>query len=250
MNYLVAIDDTDMPDTIGTGRLVQELCREVESFGWGVCSPISRHQLFVHEDIPYTSHNSSMCFEMSLKTDSKAVFIEFTGNFLEKKAAKGSDPGFCMAGLKPDLDMEELIAFGLKAKSEVFHKSDAYDIANKAEIHLSEHGGTGSGIIGAVAGIGLRLTGNDGRYRGWYHFGKPGDVVSAGSLCECDFVDHVTTKEGRILNPAETLIIGSKKTKTIRMNTNQVVLAYANENPFRKNYIRYRTMTKDEVRQY
>jgi len=67
MNYLVCIDDTDMPGTKGTGWLVQELGELLSAKGLAICSPISRHQLFVHEDIPYTSHNSSMCFELTLK---------------------------------------------------------------------------------------------------------------------------------------------------------------------------------------
>jgi hypothetical protein len=191
-----------------------------------------------------------MCFKLDLTGCSKSSFLEFITAFLEKRSAKGSDPGLCMAKLNDQLQNEKLIEFGLKAKSHVLCKSEAYNLAKETEIHLSEHGGTGIGVIGALAGIGLRLTGNDGRYRGWYHFGKPGDIVTAGSLYAYNCVDQVVTKSGRLLGTDEFLMIGSEKTKTIRMRHNQVVLACANENSAVNRGARYRTLTKDEAKAY
>jgi hypothetical protein len=48
----------------------------------------------------------------------------------------------------------------------VLTKQEAYDLAYYLGIHLSEHGGTGDGIIGAMAGVGLRLSGNHGEAKG------------------------------------------------------------------------------------
>ncbi len=101
--------------------------------------------------------------------------------FLETRTEKGSDPGLCVAQLSDSLDGESLMDFGKAAKNRVLTKPDAYALAAKTGVHLSEHGGTGQGVVGALAGIGLRLSGNDGRYRGWYHLGRPGDIVSVGS---------------------------------------------------------------------
>lgn len=136
--------------------------------GWGERSRVTRHQLYVHEDIPYTSHNSSMCFEVYIKEvyieEMKRYFIEY----LEKNHAEGSDPGLCIIDFSTlsDGTKEALISFGKKAKKEVLTKDEAYEFARKHQIHLTEHGGTGIGVIGALAGCGLRLTGNDGRFRG------------------------------------------------------------------------------------
>ena len=171
MKYLVCIDDTDMPGTKGTGWLVHEMCEEIKIREWGACSPISRHQLFVHEDIPFTSHNSAMCFEIVLENQGMEPVIKFMSNFLEIRCEKGSDPGLCVAKADDRLDQIPLIEFGQMAKKAVTSKQVAYDLARKTNIHLSEHGGTGDGVVGAVAGVGLRLFGNDGRYRGWHHLG-------------------------------------------------------------------------------
>ncbi len=249
MNYLVCIDDTDMPGTKGTGWLVQELGEILSVKGLAICSPITRHQLFVHEDIPYTSHNSSMCFEMTLKQGTIEPVIDFMGAFLENRSEKGSDPGLCVAGLSEDLDQERLIEFGKNAKEKVSSKKAAYTLAEKAGIHLSEHGGTGDGVVGAVAGIGLRLSGDDGRYRGWYHLGQPGEVVSVDTLCQYDFIDQLVTSSGNPLPKDFHVHIGSEKTKTVRMGSRQVVVVVENEalnNP----EIIYRTITKQEAKLY
>ena len=52
MKILVCIDDTDNLESRGTGQLSQLFAEAIEKKGWGACTSISRHQLFVHEDIP------------------------------------------------------------------------------------------------------------------------------------------------------------------------------------------------------
>ncbi|MCP4020697.1 MAG: hypothetical protein GY729_02545 [Desulfobacteraceae bacterium] len=250
MTYLICIDDTDMPGTKGTGWLVQELCKLLEQNKMAdSTSPISRHQLFVHEDIPFTSHNSAMCFEMALQNNDIFQVIDFMAAFLEERSQKGSDPGLCVAGLDQNLDRERLIKFGKNAKKAVSSKEAAYDLAKETGIHLSEHGGTGQGVVGAVAGIGLRLSGNDGRYRGWYHLGMPGDVVRVDRLCQYPFIDQLVTPQGKSL-PLDALVcIGSEKTKTVRLKERQVLVAVENEN-VKSSGISYRTITKEEAKQY
>jgi hypothetical protein len=249
MKYLVCIDDTDMPGTRGTGWLVQALCERIETLGWGTCSAISRHQLFVHEDIPFTSHNSSMCFEINLGTPPMKSVIDFMADYLEKRSQQGSDPGLCVVKLDSSLARKELINFGKMAKQTVTSKAAAYDLARQAGIHLSEHGGTGDGVVGALAGVGLRLSGNDGRYRGWYHLGQPGSIVRVDTLCALPFIDQLVTCSGTVLSTDMSVSIGSEKTKTVRMGSRQVVVVLKNEQ-IEKSGIEYRTITKQEAKQY
>lgn len=62
--YLISFDDTDMIGSIGTGHVLQGFLDEMKlDYDF-----ISRHQLYVHEEIPYTSHNSSMCAKVSTKS--------------------------------------------------------------------------------------------------------------------------------------------------------------------------------------
>ncbi len=249
MNYLVCIDDTDMPGTRGTGWLVEGLCGILKEKGLAETSAISRHQLFVHEDIPYTSHNSSMCFELTLKQGAIEPIIELMAAFLETRSEKGSDPGLCVAKITESLDHQALIEFGKNAKIKISSKSAAYALAEKTGVHLSEHGGTGQGVVGALAGIGLRLSGNDGRYRGWYHLGQPGDIVSVEKLCTYPFIDQLVTEAGEGLPIDSHVHIGSEKTKTVRKGHKQVVVVTANED-IEHTGIPFRTITKKEAKAY
>lgn len=164
MKILICIDDTDNLDSIGTGELLQDLCEYLKEKGLGEGGFITRHQLFISDEIAYTSHNSSMCCAFECE-DLPSVLKE-AKDYLETHSALGSDPGLCIFVLGHDLP--ELISFGKRAQTEVLTKKEAYDLASKYPgiIYLSEHGGTGEGIIGALAGTGLRLTGNDGRIKG------------------------------------------------------------------------------------
>nr|WP_320193619.1 hypothetical protein [uncultured Desulfobacter sp.] len=250
MKYWVCMDDTDMPGTKGTGWLVQEICREIEDLGLGESSAISRHQLFVHEDIPFTSHNSAMCFELELETPNFLPrLMAHLIHCLETRCEPGSDPGLCVTGPLDGDKQKRLSAFGAKAKQAVCTKNDAYSLARNMGIHLSEHGGTGGGIIGALAGIGLRMTGNDGRYRGWYHLGNPGDIVTVADLCTHPFIDTVVRADGSELSLSEKVAIGSEKTKTVRIGYHQVVTTTANETA-EQTGIALRTITKEEAKNY
>lgn len=246
--YLVGIDDTDMPGTRGTGWLVQALCEQLGQKNMAQSSAVSRHQLYVHPDIPYTSHNSSMCVELTLPENDPGALTGFIARYLELRCEPGSDPGLCVAPLDVTLDYSALIEFGCKAKKEVCCKSDAYTLAKSTGIHLSEHGGTGQGVVGAIAGVGLRLSGNDGRYRGWFHLGNPGDMVTVEQLCRYPFIDEVVTQSHRVL-PMDTVVqIGSERTKTVRLHSKQVVVTIPETTPDGRDL--QRTITKQEAKQY
>ena len=247
MQYSVCVDDTDMPGTQGTGWLLDSICRTLESNGMGTCSSISRHQLFVHEDIPFTSHNSAMCVEIRLFSGhTRSELIDFMADALEKESEPGSDPGLCVTEPVGPKAREALIRFGQAAKRQVSSKKEAYALARALEIHLSEHGGTGDGVIGALAGTGLWLSGNDGRYRGWYHLGNPGDPVRVGDLCAHPFIENVVTKSGRALAPDTRVQVGSEKTKTVRLGFSQVAVVTENE----AGDFPLRLLTKEEAKQY
>ncbi|MBQ5969635.1 MAG: hypothetical protein IJL52_05915 [Clostridia bacterium] len=166
MNLFVCIDDTDNLDSIGTGALLENMMQEAALQGLGRSGFIVRYQLFIHEDIPYTSHNSSMC--CTVETNDRDAFTAFCADYLQSNAAEGSDPGLCVLTDDGALDYTPLVAFGKRAQTEVVTKSDAYAAANAFgnDVRLSEHGGTGGGVIGALAGAALRAGKEEGKIKG------------------------------------------------------------------------------------
>lgn len=224
MRYYLCIDDTDNLETKGTGWLSERACTEMTELGLGHFSRISRHQLFVHDDVPYTSHNSSMCVEVEDCADPDTV-IRHMQAFLEQNGAPGSDPGLCFVpDTLTDVARQHLIRFGQSAKCTVLNKDLAYALAHDLGVHLSEHGGTGDGVVGALAGVGLRMQGGDGRYRGWHHLGPEGTSMPAGDIARQCGADLVQDEAGTSI-ASDTPVILQERIKLIRRDSRPVLLA-------------------------
>ncbi|MDZ4180891.1 MAG: hypothetical protein U1E29_16945 [Coriobacteriia bacterium] len=161
MRVFACFDDTDVLDAPrGTGKLVRWFEDELPDGCrlWGVV----RQQLLVHPDIPYTSHNSSAC--AVIDCDTPDVIEEITIRAIahvERHMFDGSDPGVCVVAAD-DPAVDRLMVFGRRAATEVVTQEDARVAASGA--HLSGHGGTNDGIIGAAAGVGLTAAGWSGRF--------------------------------------------------------------------------------------
>jgi hypothetical protein len=223
LNILISIDDTDNLESPGSGTAAENLAGALRKRGLAQCADITRHQLFVHENIPYTSHNSAMCFSAFSHADTLDEIILFGQDFLRSESAVGSDPGLCVAVNDSRLNKKALITFGQSAKKTIVSKQAAHDLARHLGVHLSEHGGTGGGIIGALAAIGLRLHGSDGRFRGWHHLGNAGEVTTPTALCSHPFIDAVVTDTGEQLAGDTPIIFAENTVKTVLLNSIQAV---------------------------
>ena len=208
MHILIGIDDTDNLEFGATGQVAMKLSRQVEKKGWGRSSALTRHQLLIHPDIPYTSHNSSMCFGADIDEGRLDELIDFAREFIVRERAEGSEPGLCVAvpGRLPHPEL--LVEFGFQAKQIVLSKQEAFDLAEWLGIHLSEHGGDGQGVIGALAGTGLRLSGNDGRTQGKLDIVSSNDIISVGDLLAQGQADQVMSLEGTVLGDDELIELG------------------------------------------
>jgi len=247
MTVFVCIDDTDSLESRGTGELADLLAREVEKRGWGSCGSITRHQLYVHPDIPYTSHNSSMCFNVSMAEEHLGALTEFAADFLAGESAEGSDPGLCIAVSEHMRRTDRLIEFGYLAKRAVIEMKDAFGLASEAGVHLSCHGGTGQGVIGALAGVGLRLGGNDGRMRGSLQISAVDGVVRVKDLLEHPEVDAVRNMEGVSVDPEDRVRLVDK-VKTVLLGGRLVLLVTADNDA--AGAVRWRSCTRQQLKKY
>lgn len=162
----VCIDDTDTLDSErGTGRQGRRLLARLDdTFDDLVPAGVVRQQLLVDPRVPYTTHNSCACLRFRFDGDvpSDDAIERLAGEFLRTEAADGSDPGLCIA--TPDRVTDDVVAFGRRAAEEVVTETTAYDLAADAGLFLDEYGGTGEGVIGALAGVGRTATGDLGRF--------------------------------------------------------------------------------------
>jgi hypothetical protein len=236
MNILLCIDDTDNIESRGTGEIATLISHSIEEKNWGSCSRITRHQLLIHPDVPYTSHNSSMCFEADINDLCLEQIINFASDFLEKECAEGSDPGLCVVVRDKILEPKLLIEFGRKTKKEVVSKSEAYSLAIKIGVHLSEHGGTGQGIIGALAGIGLRMTGNDGRFKGKINLESKNGIENVEYILLHTDIERVKDIKGSDLNGKELVII-EEPLKTVLLDGKSTLLVFRKYNETKNNLL-------------
>ena len=179
MLIYVGFDDTDTIDADrGTGRLAREFAAALpEGFG---LRGVVRQQLPRLEGIPYTANNSSACVLVEAADDAGVeTLIQAGAAHLAALFIEGSDPGLCVAP-EGSPAAARLVAFG----RECCHRKVTQDEARAAAsgIHLSGHGGTEDGIIGAAAGVGLTMEGWSGRCIQWGDLRDFPDRVSVGAL--------------------------------------------------------------------
>lgn len=156
---LIGVDDTDNHESRGTGFLSRQLAGEIEKVSAGKVVGISRHQLFIHDDIPYTSRNSSAC--LLVRDGETGLLQSICRQYLLENAAPGSDVGLAIASYKSV--PQEVIEFGINAKKKVLSLQQAYKLAKQFNLQLEGLTGTKEGVIGALAAVGLRKSGEDGR---------------------------------------------------------------------------------------
>ena len=214
MGIYICIDDTDNLESIGTGEVAERIGVAVHDRLGLASTMVTRHQLLIHEDIPYTSHNSSMCFELpGGKACHVGAVIRIAEETIVESMAPGSDPGLCVVCDPDNTTRKKLSDFGKTAKEKVVSKEAAYRLAKELNIHLSEHGGTGDGIIGSMAGVGLRLSGNDGEVKGGLKNIETGVFRAEEFLQRLDIDRIVEVSSGRCIQ--EGSIQFRKRSKSV-----------------------------------
>lgn len=175
---VVAIDDTDMPDTRGTGRLARWLDSELSASGAGISLGVTRHQLFEGPGVAKTANNSAAAIGLLSTAPLHRVF-EIAAACLRREFIPGSDPGVAVLTGSP---APGLLAFARGARSGLVEREEAEAQAASAGVAFAPIGGDGSGVIGAVAAAALRADGNDGRFIGLPGIRQRERIVAVGTL--------------------------------------------------------------------
>ncbi len=196
IDYLVGIDDTDIPGSPGTGRLARDLSTRLARAG-GTALGITRHQLARLPTIPYTSRNSAACLRIRWAEGMDFV-ADFVEEFLRDRYVQGADPGLAVGTAQAV--SPELIRLAHKAKTERIELSQIESATCDAVIAVRSVAGARVGIVGAAAALALRASGNDGRF-----IDLPGirdDWVEAtvGEILDRTAIDRVVDDRGRAVD--------------------------------------------------
>jgi hypothetical protein len=203
VRWLVCIDDTDNLESVGTGKLARWLGATLLERGLveGEVS-VTRHQLLVHPDIPYTTHNSSACLE-AWGGESAEALLDAAREYLKQNWHEGANPGLCV--IRADSVPQRLVEIARSAQREVLELA-AFDAwIRSLDLALWSSGETGQGRIGACAGAALRSTGEDGRFIGLRGIRELEGRLSAREICARSGVEAVRLEAGASIDP-EALI--------------------------------------------
>jgi hypothetical protein len=202
-SVFIGVDDTDiLGGPFGTGRVAKEMARNAESLGFGHTVSVIRLQLLVDPRIRYTSHNSAKCIEFEADVTLPELHQSCI-KYLQEHFQEGSDPGICTCGVEQVTP--ELIKYAKSAETEVLFKDQAISLAKKSGILLTEIGGTGDGIIGALAAVGLMGGGNDGRYNLLHGIKEIKGLVTVNSLLNRTGIRAVIDENGNPVGGEETI---------------------------------------------
>jgi hypothetical protein len=208
MKVYLGFDDTDVLGAeMGTGKLVRQYAKKLppEAKLWGII----RHQLLIDDRIPYTSHNGPVCAAVEIE-DATLIprLIALAIEHLEEFSSPGSDPGLCVA--RDDAGLAKVVEFGLACTHTVMTQEAAKSVASEAGIHLTGHGGTCDGIIGAAAAVGLTAFGWSGRMM---EFGGLRDLpnpVRAADLMAHGILPIPLDRDATVLSPESLVWTGNQ----------------------------------------
>ncbi len=155
----IGLDDTDVLESRGTGHLAREIAADLAE-DYTVLG-VTRHQLLRDPRVPCTKNNSSaaILLESPAGTGVDELLVRVR-DLMVADNVPGSDPGLCIAVDVPP----EATAFGHRVQQELVTRAEARDLARELGLPLLGLGGDESGVIGALAAIGLAAGGEDGRY--------------------------------------------------------------------------------------
>lgn len=243
MKLLIGIDDTDNKESRGTGFKTRQLAKLIEDKKLGLVKGITRHQLFVHPNIAYTSQNSSACIEV--ESEFYNELIVFCSDFLSTESAPGSDAGLCIAGW--EAVTEKIQNWGEKTKVEVLTLEEASRLSDENGIFLCGLTGTKIGQIGALAAVGLRKTGNDGRFIWLKGSGELRDFDS-GTYTVLALKQKAGIQDVKDLNlhdiPENEVVLCDGWTRPVLLNNNAVL--FVEKTNFAQH--EWKTVTKEYIR--
>jgi hypothetical protein len=230
MRFLIGLDDTDRANSGGTGGLAFKLGKTLEEHTGAQLLEVTRHQLFHSPLITCTTRNSAACLVMDGEKDLLRSFELECRSFLLHNCEAGADAGMALTELATVSG--EVMAWGRIAKNQVLSRNEAREVARKNGILASALSGDGSGVIGALAAVGLRAGGEDGRFL-WL----PGLCELKGVytltelLSQCPF-GRVETLRGRTPHFDDRIDVGRRAYPIVR-GGRSVLLVERSQDPQR-----------------
>ena len=242
MRFLIGVDDTNNPKTSSTGLLTQKLGIHLQETGLGKLEAISRHQLFLSTQIPHTSDNSAICATFEADAAKRSELEMACRSFILRELSSGANAGFALASWGQIT--AEVFTWARTAKNQVLNRQQAIQIARSAKIAITGLTGSGDGVVGALAAIGLRYRGDDGRFLWLPNLSLLKGIYSSSEVMNIAPLDRIESSRGRAPQPGDKIEIGKWVRPVLREGRCVLLVEEVRNNPD----FNWRLLGMDEVR--
>ncbi|OEC84286.1 MULTISPECIES: ABC transporter substrate-binding protein [Methanobacterium] len=228
MTIYVGIDDTGNSESVGTGKFARIIAGEI-SKKYPVYG-VTRHQFYVHPDINFSLHNFGAVIHVDTEEEYVDNIFESVKEVMQDNFNNGSNPGLAVA--HESCISPAVVAYGKDAKETVIISKRAWNLALNSNIQLESIGGNGSGVIGAVAGLGLAYAGNDGRFLQIGRIRKLKGPQPVEKLIGAG-IDGIFTPDGRPITKGIIFNEGDKPVKPCPVNGEVILFVYEENGIFK-----------------
>ncbi|MEN6325898.1 MAG: hypothetical protein ABFD18_06795 [Syntrophomonas sp.] len=229
MKIYVALDDSRQLDGGKAGETASLMGKYIEARGWGRSTIPSRHRLYPHPETGCKKHNTARSLAADIDVQYLNEFIDYACQLIISTGTGDSNAGLAIAVPELMENPDELIEYAYRVKEGLVSKDETLRLATQPGLYVFELNGTGKGIIGALAAVGLRMTGNDGQFRGKLQVGTGEDyIASVKEIVDQTFVEQVKNMDFENISDLEYVRMG-EKVKVVLLDNKYTLMVFPTE---------------------
>jgi hypothetical protein len=206
--FYLGIDDTGPPGKSGSSQTALALGLHLQARKLVRLVHVSAHALVPAAEVPHSSLNHAYCLTLEGETQQLREIDMESRVYLMHNAAAGANPGFALA--PRELVNERILNWGKACQMMLLERREALDLARSQGITSAGFTGSGSGVIGALAAVGLRSSGSDG----WITWlpGLPDlkGVMTFSEILRISTFDYVKSLHGRTPDFRDRIRLGEQ----------------------------------------
>lgn len=214
MRFLIGLDDTGSINSSSTSALACRLGLSLEAAGLGRLDSVTRHQLYASSQIADNPHNAAVCITFESEPEQQKEIEMNCRTFLLREYSSGSNAGYALASwVQVTVDV---FNWARLVKSQKVKRSEAIVLARSSGIAIAGLSGSGDGVIGALAAIGLRYRGDDGRFLWLPGLSEVIGTYTYSELMRLVAFDRIENLRGRPPRPNDKIILGKEFQAVLR----------------------------------
>lgn len=208
MLFFLGIDDTGQPGKSGSSETALALGLHLQARKLARLVHVSAHALIPPAEIPHSSLNHAYCLTLEGEAQQLREIDMESRVYLMRHSATGANPGFALA--PRERVIERIQNWGKACQMFTMERREALDLARSLGIMAAGFTGSGSGVIGALAAMGLRASGSDG----WIFWlsGLPDlkGVMTFSEILQISTFDYVKSLRGRTPDFRDRIQLGER----------------------------------------